>query len=631
MNTAEKQAHKSADMITVLAGELGLLLFSYSPDLKSLISWSDNIKEVLGARDPDVMRDASLFLRHVHVEDRFRVLQELEKALKGESDYDITYRWIRPDSDRTRMLHARARMTQTSDGELFQGLIADVSRAFEYSNSDLIKDYLNLATSELESTIITLDSDLRITAVNKKVQEIIICEPGFNYEKIAIGARFEPSSAPARKEFYDNTLRAVLKGEIAAYNFELSDAQQRLRRDSNYCQEIRIRPLIDGARTKGLAIFVRDISKGHNLQKELLLARRKQALFKLSEGVFHNLRNSFQALLGYSHLLALNPGDSVSVKKFTDLIAETVARAANLIEATPLRELEKDCKDSFAQADLNIAAMEAVSGADEIFKSGISVTVNFGNIPRVRIDQKSLGRLVEELIVALLKTLPGAYALTLRTSAERLKENQIANLALGYYGKLKVNVTAPLDQNKKHGDIQSDLGNGLSEVCEMLNTVGGAISYDLNKLDNASLTLYVPSEDLKKSTRDRSRPNGSARVLLLDDDFVVLDSVSAGLKEKGYSCFAATDLEEAIQILREEKSIEVVIFDNVNPLLTPEETCKILASSSAKAKFIGLSACDSQSKSKKPATHHQFFGQVTKPVNVNSLIEAVERGLAKNV
>ena len=117
-------------IIESLTDRSHLFIFAYSPQHRALISWSKNAEEVLGVKDISIARDGNLFLRHVHPDDRFLLMTDLENALKGKESYRATYRWIRPDNNELRWLHCRAQLVRRETEEVFEGIMIDLSHEF---------------------------------------------------------------------------------------------------------------------------------------------------------------------------------------------------------------------------------------------------------------------------------------------------------------------------------------------------------------------------------------------------------------------------------------------------------------------------------------------------------------------
>lgn len=114
-------------VISSLTRDAGLFIFSFSPEYRSLISWSDNAQSILGVSDISIMRGGDLFLRYVHNDDRFATLSSLEQALSKKENYCSIYRWIRPDNNELRWLYCRATHREVGNSSLLEGFIMDIS------------------------------------------------------------------------------------------------------------------------------------------------------------------------------------------------------------------------------------------------------------------------------------------------------------------------------------------------------------------------------------------------------------------------------------------------------------------------------------------------------------------------
>ncbi len=119
-----------SEFIAQLTKECQMFLFSYSPAFNCLSSWSDNAKLVLGMDDTELALHVNVFMRHVTDDDRFRVLNELEDALKGDSIFNCQYFWHRPDNNKKIQLLARGKLFKNaynSRDDLFEGFIVNLN------------------------------------------------------------------------------------------------------------------------------------------------------------------------------------------------------------------------------------------------------------------------------------------------------------------------------------------------------------------------------------------------------------------------------------------------------------------------------------------------------------------------
>ena len=118
------------------------------------------------------------------------------------------------------------------------------------------------------------------------------------------------------------------------------------------------------------------------------------------------------------------------------------------------------------------------------------------------------------------------------------------------------------------------------------------------------------------------------RVLICDDDPVILRLLEVNLELEGYDVLLAHDGAEAVEVARAEKP-DLVILDIMMPKLDGYQTCaELKADDDTKdIPVIFLSAKAQQSDIDK-GKQFGVSDYLTKPFDPNDLIEVVERTLA---
>ena len=81
------------------------------------------------------------------------------------------------------------------------------------------------------------------------------------------------------------------------------------------------------------------------------------------------------------------------------------------------------------------------------------------------------------------------------------------------------------------------------------------------------------------------------RVLLVEDETRIADSVSRGLSESGYAVDVASDGEEALQ-WTDVASFDVIVLDVMLPVLSGIEVCRTLRERDVQAPVLMLTARD---------------------------------------
>lgn len=116
------------------------------------------------------------------------------------------------------------------------------------------------------------------------------------------------------------------------------------------------------------------------------------------------------------------------------------------------------------------------------------------------------------------------------------------------------------------------------------------------------------------------------RLLVVDDDRLVLATVADGLEQAGYAVARATTGEEAIGICAEAPP-DLVIMDLRLPGLSGTETARKIREHSKIPVFF-LSAFDTEDVVKE-AVANGGLGYLVKPVRLNQLLTSIKAALAR--
>ncbi|BAU48392.1 response regulator receiver [Sulfurifustis variabilis] len=118
----------------------------------------------------------------------------------------------------------------------------------------------------------------------------------------------------------------------------------------------------------------------------------------------------------------------------------------------------------------------------------------------------------------------------------------------------------------------------------------------------------------------------AVRILLVDDDRLVLATLAEGLRARGYPVDAVDNGREALEIYRREPP-SIVILDVRMPGMSGLDTAKAMLAAGHRP-IIMLSAYDDQ-----PIVHEAIAlgvsGYLVKPIEVNQLVPSIEATLAR--
>jgi response regulator NasT len=115
------------------------------------------------------------------------------------------------------------------------------------------------------------------------------------------------------------------------------------------------------------------------------------------------------------------------------------------------------------------------------------------------------------------------------------------------------------------------------------------------------------------------------KILLVDDDLLILATISLGLRQKGYEVLQTDDSSSALEICREEKP-DLVLLDIRMPNLNGIDLAKVFMQE--KIHFIFLSAF-SDEEMLSLASSTGALGYLVKPLEIAQIVPAIEIALVR--
>lgn len=117
------------------------------------------------------------------------------------------------------------------------------------------------------------------------------------------------------------------------------------------------------------------------------------------------------------------------------------------------------------------------------------------------------------------------------------------------------------------------------------------------------------------------------RLVIADDDYLVLATLSAGLRDAGFEVFEALSGEEAISLCQEKKPDLVILDINMPPGISGLEAAESIQPLGIAILF--LSALD-ESNIVETAISKGALGYLVKPIDLNQIIPAIDTALTRS-
>jgi CheY-like chemotaxis protein len=119
-------------------------------------------------------------------------------------------------------------------------------------------------------------------------------------------------------------------------------------------------------------------------------------------------------------------------------------------------------------------------------------------------------------------------------------------------------------------------GLGLASAYGIIKSHGGIINVNSKKGEGAAFNIYLPASE-KEIEQEKSVSDailmGKGRVLLIDDEEMIIKVAAGMLQRLGYEVVIARGGKEAVKIFQANKeNIDVVILDMIMPDMGGSET-----------------------------------------------------------
>lgn len=549
--------------------------------LEDRIEWSDQLVQTNGYSPADFGGNLQGLLSKVYPEDRPSLLTSLDRAIANEGDLNYEFRMLRKDGS-LRWARARGKAEIDVGGRLIRvtGIDFDIT---EQKHAEAERGHL--------AAIVDSSSD---AIVSKNLQGIVMtwnhgAERLFGYcAEEMIGQSIFTLIPHTHREEEQAILDRIRRGETLQHYETV-----RVRKDGSIIPvSLSISPVKNAqGEVIGGSKIARDITERKNAEEALRRSAEQLQIADQRKTEFlamlaHELRNPLMPILNASELL----------RRTVDSPADTHAQLAILHrQAMQLCHLVDDLLDvsriSQGRISLNEQPLEIVDVIEQALetvqaliweKSHHIALVKPPAGLYVRGDRTRLVQSVGNLLHNAVKyTDPGGdIAVTVCETATHVVV-EVRDSGAGIPSELLPHVFDLFVQSKRTLDrSQGGLGIGLSVVKHLIELHGGSAEAHSGGLGQGStFTIRLPRIAAPIPTRQEpSLVSGrSRRILIVDDNRDVADSLAMLLELQGHDVYAVYSAAAALEVAA-ARSPEVVILDIGLPDMDGYEVARRLRS-----------------------------------------------------
>ena len=350
----------------------------------------------------------------------------------------------------------------------------------------------------------------------------------------------------------------------------------------------------------GFAKITRDLSERKEAEQKLekirqvsLQSQKLEAIGQLTGGIAHDFNNLLTAILGSLELLRKRlPNDPKSLS-----LLENAAQGAQRGKTLTNRMLAFARNQDLRREVVDIP--ELVQGMTELMQRSLGPTFRIETrfplgLGRVESDANQLEMALLNLALNARDAMEEGGDIIISARQERVAAKDHAVLKPGDYICLKLKdygkgmdektlqkAAEPFFTTKGVG---KGTGLGLSMVHGFAEQSGGALVLQSQKGKGTTAEIWLP---VAKESTQAASPTSLAQpapaktdrlltILAVDDDALVLMNTVAMLEDLGHSVFEAYSGKEALEILRQQDSIDLVITDQAMPQMSGTQLGKII-------------------------------------------------------
>ncbi len=380
------------------------------------------------------------------------------------------------------------------------------------------------------------------------------------------------------------------------------------------------------------------------LADHLRQAQKMEAVGLLAGGVAHDFNNILSGILGFSSYLLSKVDEEGPLHRDLKLIEQSAVRAADLTRQL----LSFARRKHFAKqaVSLNHVIQEVLALIRRSVGREITIQENLEQeLPLIHGDPGQLNQVMMNLCLNAAEAMPKESESLLHiatecrplTPRERIILGEdidddfacvtIADNGIGMSEELQEHIYEPFYTTRAES---GGTGLGLSIVYGIVTNHGGHLIVDSEEGHGSVFTLYFPTYPGEVETTEEAGPEtltGTETILVIDDESVVRQMVTAVLKGHGYQVISAESGRLGVQHLDELRGrVDLVLLDIIMPEMDGEATFKALRHIDPEIPVL-LTSGYVQEEKRKRLMEAGALGLVHKPYKSEHLLRQLRQAL----
>ncbi|MGY4624786.1 CHASE3 domain-containing protein [Bradyrhizobium sp. USDA 4486] len=446
-------------------------------------------------------------------------------------------------------------------------------------------DELRLSVNVLQSTfrsmaeaVLVIDTEGNVLLSNPAAERILLHRTGMNLSNLlALSDVFHGDGVTPLKAD-ELPSKRVLRGE----QFEAMEMIVRPH-SGNPARHLMIsgRPMLDGqGDISGAVLVYHDATTTRDTERQLHQSQKLDAIGKLTGGVAHDFNNMLTVISGNTETLVASLKQQPELQRVARLIDDAAERCAELIQHLLAFARKQPLQPR--NVEINAAITDIAKLLRPTLGEQIQIETVLERGPMTaHIDPSRLTNAVLNMAINARDAMPNGGKLLLETRRVVLDEAYAqanAEVVPGPYVMLAVSDTGTgmsTDIQQKAfepffttKEVGKGSGLGLSMVYGFVKQSGGHIKIYSEPGHGTTIKLYLPPGEGASETAAATAPQaegGAETILVVEDDPLVRNFVTAQLQSLGYKTVAAADSKAALELIEAGQEFDLLFTDVVIP------------------------------------------------------------------
>jgi signal transduction histidine kinase len=374
---------------------------------------------------------------------------------------------------------------------------------------------------------------------------------------------------------------------------------------------------------------------------QLFEAQKMDTIGRLTGGVAHDFNNLLMAVLGSLSLLEKRLPDDAQCRRLLQNAVQGAQRGAALTQ----RLLAFSRRQELKPESVNLS--DLVCGMGELLKRALGIEVDLvckfpKSLPPVLVDSNQLELALLNLALNARDAMPSGGTLTIQAADEVIGQNSgdstlktgeyvrvgVSDTGVGMDEATRAKATDPFFTTKGPG---KGTGLGLSMVHGLAAQSGGQLRIISTPGVGTTVELWLPraKTEAVSLVRSAERPSpapatASWRVLIVDDDLLVLTGTAALIEDLGHVAIEVPSASEALAVLAAGTTVDVIVTDHAMPNMTGLQLAQCV-----QEKYPGLPIVLATGYAELPADPAKFgIVKLAKPCSQTEIAAAIQTAMS---